>query len=45
MPCPHPGDLPSGIEPEAPASPALQANSFTTEPPGKPQFQEYGIVI
>ena len=30
--CPPPGDLPDpGIEP---ASPALQANSLTTEPPG-----------
>ena len=32
--CPPPGDPPDpGIEP---ASPALQANSLTTEPPGKP---------
>ena len=31
---PSPRDLPgSGMEP---ASPALQADSFTTEPPGKP---------
>ena len=33
--CPSPGVLPSpGIEPR---SPALQADSFTTEPPGKPE--------
>ena len=30
-------DLPDpGIEPESPAAPALQADFFTTEPPGKP---------
>ena len=34
LPFPPPGDLPDpGIKP---ASPALQADSFTTEPPGKP---------
>ena len=35
LPCPPPpGDLPNpGIEPR---SPALQADFFTTEPPGKP---------
>ena len=34
LPCPPPGDLSDpGIEP---ASPALQVNSFTAEPPGKP---------
>ena len=33
--CPSPGVLPSpGIKPR---SPALQADSFTTEPPGKPE--------
>ena len=33
---PSPGDLPDpGIEP---GSPALQAHSFTTEPPGKPSI-------
>ena len=33
-PCPSPGDLPDpGIEP---GSPALQGDSFLTEPPGKP---------
>ena len=34
LPCPPPGDLPNpGIEPE---SPALQADSLPSEPPGKP---------
>ena len=34
FPFPSPGDLPnSGIEPR---SPALQANSLPSEPPGKP---------
>ena len=33
LPCPPPGDLPDpGTEPE---SPALQADSLPTEPPGK----------
>ena len=37
MPCPSPGDLPNpGIEPASPVSPALQADSLPTEPPGKP---------
>ena len=32
-----PGDLLDlGIEPESLVSPALQTDSFTTEPPGKP---------
>ena len=36
LPCPPPGDLPDlGIEPVSPASPALQADSLPTEPPGK----------
>ena len=31
------GDLPDpGIKPVSPASPALQVDSFTTGPPGKP---------
>ena len=39
LPCPPPGALPdSGIEPESPAYPALQADSLTTEIPGKPSF-------
>ena len=34
LPFPFPGDLPDlGIEPQ---SPALQANSLQSEPPGKP---------
>ena len=36
MPLPPPGDLPNpGIKHE---SPVLQADSFTTEPPGKPHI-------
>ena len=36
LPCPPPGDLPRpGIEP---VSPALQLDSYPTEPPGKPLF-------
>ena len=38
LPFPPPGDLCDlGIEPEAPVSPALADEFFTTEPPGKPQ--------
>ena len=37
LPCPPPGDLPDpGIEPTSPTSPALQVDSLTAEPPGKP---------
>ena len=37
LPCPPPGNLPNpGIEPASLASPALQAASLPTEPPGKP---------
>ena len=37
LPCPPRGDLPdSEVEPESPVSPALQADSFTTEPPEEP---------
>ena len=37
--CPPPGDLPdSGIQPLSLASPALQAGSLPTEPPGMPTF-------
>ena len=37
--CPSPGNLPDpGSEPVSPASPALQAGSLPTEPPGKPGF-------
>ena len=36
MPLPSPGDLPDpGIEPR---SPALEADTLTYEPPGKPYF-------
>ena len=39
LPFPSPGDLPNpGIEPR---SLALQADSFTTEPPGKPPIYTY----
>ena len=43
-PCPPPGDLPNpGIEP---GSPALQADSFQSEPPGKPwSILEYNQLI
>ena len=37
LPFPSPGDLPDpGIKPE---SPALQADTLPSEPPGKPQYQ------
>ena len=37
LPFPPPGDLSDpGIEPKTPASPALQADSFTAKPAGKP---------
>ena len=37
LPCPLPGDLPDpGIELTFSAAPALQVDSFTTEPLGKP---------
>ena len=40
LPCPPPGDLPSlGIEP---GSPALQADSLPTEPPGNADHQGLG---
>ena len=38
LPYPPPGAIPNpGIEPESPASPALQVDSLPTEPPGKPR--------
>ena len=38
LPCPPLGDLPDpGIEPTSPMSPALQVDSLTAEPLGKPQ--------
>ena len=37
LPFPPPGDLPDpGQKPASPLSPALQANSWPTEPPGRP---------
>ena len=37
LPCPAPGDLPDpGIKPVSLISPALQADSLPSEPPGKP---------
>ena len=37
MACPSPGDLPDpGLETVSPVALALQADSFTTEPLGKP---------
>ena len=42
LPCPPPGDLPNpGIEPR---SPAFQADSLPSEPPGKPMNTEVGSV-
>ena len=39
LPCLPPGDLPNpGVQQLSPASPALQADSIPTEPPGKPSF-------
>ena len=39
LPCLPPGDFPSpGSEPMSPASPALQVDSLSTEPPGKPHM-------
>ena len=38
LPLPPPGDLPDpGIKSASPGSPALQVDSFTAEPPGKPE--------
>ena len=47
VPFPSPGDLPNpGIEPSAPAeSPALQADSFTTEPPEKTPLENLSSLI
>ena len=45
LPCPLPGDLPdSGIEPASPASPALQVNALSAEPPGESRSQEKGFL-
>ena len=43
MPCPSPGDLPNpGLEPR---SPALQAASLQTEPPGKPNRLIFSLFL
>ena len=42
LPCPSPGDLPDpGIEPW---SPALQADSLLSEPPGKPRGSQLEVL-
>ena len=42
LPFPPPGELPDpGIDLVSPASPALAASFFTTEPPGKPKVLSY----
>ena len=42
LPCPPPGDLPDpGIRPR---SPALQADSLSSEPPGKPDLRQGGDI-
>ena len=42
LPFPSPGDFPDpGIEPR---SPALQADTLTSEPPGKPQWRSLTII-
>ena len=42
FPCSPPRDLPDPrIEPASPVSPALQADSLPTEPPGKPLNQGF----
>ena len=46
LPFPPPGDHPdSGIEPEFPVSPALQADSLPTEPSGKSQVPDLVEVL
>ena len=41
LPFPPPGDLPDpGIKPISPVSPALQADSLPTEPPGNPSYRD-----
>ena len=40
---PSPGDLPNpGIEP---GSPALQADTLTSEPPGKPKGRKFSVFV
>ena len=46
LPFSPPGDLPDkGVEPVFPASLALQADSLSTEPPGKPSISESWSVL
>ena len=43
LPFPSPGYLPNqGIEPR---SPAMQADTLTSEPPGKPKYSKFKILI
>ena len=42
MPCVPPEDLPdTGMEPVSPSVLALQMDSFTAEPPGKPELPDH----
>ena len=44
LPFPPPGDLPDpGVEPESLVSPALQADSLLSEPPGKPKTVKHKV--
>ena len=46
LPFPPPGDHPnSGIKPESPVSPALQADSLPTEPSGKSRVPDHVEVL
>ena len=46
LPFPPPGDLPDpGIEPMSLMSPAVQVDSITTVPPGKPLMKVMGLLI
>ena len=46
LPFPTPVDLPDPrIEPTSPVSPAWQADSFTTEPPGKPIHKQPTVLL
>ena len=43
LPCPPPGDVPNpGIEP---GPPAFQADSLSSEPPGKPKDITNSIIL
>ena len=46
LPCPPPGALPNPrMEPTSPFSPALQVDSFPTEPPVKPKKTLTSLVL